>query len=233
MENLAPPVVAVVVARDPGPWFEETLSSLAAQDYPELSVLVLDAGAEDVTPRVAAVLPGAFVRRLPEDRGYAANADEVLSMVQGASHLLFCHDDVVLDPDVIHILVEESFRSNAAVVGPKQVRWDDPAQLLHVGMAVDKTGAVVDRVEPGEVDQGQHDAVRDVFLVPGGCMLVRADLFADLGGFAPDIVALGEDLDFCWRAQVAGARVVVVPAARVRHLQSMAGGGRRWAGSVA
>jgi hypothetical protein len=94
-------------------------------------------------------------------------------------------------------------------------------------MAVDKGGAVVDRVEPGEVDHGQHDAVRDVFLAPGGCTLVRADLFADLGGFDPDIFVMGEDLDLCWRAQIAGARVLVAPQARVRHLEVLASGHRQ------
>ena len=227
MEDLAPPVVAVVVTSDPGPWFEETLRSFAEQDYPELSVLVLDAGSvEDPTPRVAAVLPDAFVRRLPENRGFAASVDAVIGMVSGASHLLLCHDDVVLEPDVVHTLVEEAFRSNAGVVGPKLVAWHDPDQLLHVGMAVDKSGAVVDRVESGEIDHGQHDGVQDVFLVPGGCLLVRADLFAELGGFDPSIIAMGEDLDLCWRAQVAGARVVVAPAARVRHLELLASGSR-------
>ncbi len=227
MENLAPPVVAVIVTNDPGPWFEETLRSFAQQEYPELSVLVLDAAsAEDPTPRVAAILPNAFVRRLPENRGFAASADAVLGMVSGASHLLLCHDDVALDPDAVHIMVEESFRSNAGVVAPKLVSWEDPSRLLHVGMAVDKGGAVVDRVEPGEVDHGQHDAVLDVFLAPGGCTLVRADLFAELGGFDPAITAMGDDLDLCWRAQVAGARVVVAPAARVRHLERLAAGRR-------
>ena len=227
MENLAPPVVAVIVTCDPGAWFEESLQSLAEQDYPELSVLVLDAGSvEDPTPRVAAVLPGAYVRRLPGNKGFGPSVDEVLDMVQGASHLLVCHDDVALDPDVVHVLVEESFRSNAGVVAPKLVAWDDPQRLLHVGMAVDKGGAVVDRVEPGEIDHGQHDAVRDVFLAPGGCTLVRADLFAELGGFDPGIAVMGEDLDLCWRAQVAGARVVVAPAARVRHLERLAAGRR-------
>ena len=227
MENQAPPVVAVIVTHDPGPWFEETLESLAAQDYPELSVLVLDAAStEDPTPRVASVIPGAFVRRLPSNAGFAASADEVLQMVQGASHYLLCHDDVALDPDVVHVMVEESFRSNAGIVAPKLVSWDDPARLLHVGMAVDKGGTVVDRVEPGEIDHGQHDAVRDVFLAPGGCTLVRADLFAELGGFDPTIVAMGEDLDLCWRAQIAGARVVVAPSARVRHLEGLASGSR-------
>src|ERR1700688_1364142 len=227
METIAPPVVAVIVTCDPGEWFEETLRAFASQDYPELSILVLDAAsAVDPTPRVGGVLPGPFVRRLPTNRGFGATANVVLAMVEGASLLLFCHDDVAPDPDAIHILVEESFRSNAGVVAPKLVTWDDPTRLLHVGMAVDKGGAVVGRVQPGEIDHGQHDAVRDVFLAPGGCTLVRSDLFAELGGFDPEIFAMGEDLDLCWRAQIFGARVVVAPGARVRHLEVLASGRR-------
>ena len=63
---------------------------------------------------------------------------------------------------------------------------------------------MVDRILEGEVDHGQHDAVRDVFVAPSGCILVRADLFRELKGFDPGIVAMGEDLDLSWRSQVAG-----------------------------
>ena len=52
METIAPPVVAVIVTCNPGEWFEETLRAFAAQDYPELSILVLDA-ASDVDPTPA------------------------------------------------------------------------------------------------------------------------------------------------------------------------------------
>ena len=47
-------------------------------------------------------------------------------MVEGAAFFLLLHDDVALDPDAVHKLVEESFRSNAGVVSPKFVNWDDP-----------------------------------------------------------------------------------------------------------
>lgn len=226
MDAQVPAVVAVVVTTDPGPWLEEALSSLAAQDYEELSVLVLSTGEDDpeVTVRVARVLPDAFVRHLPGRPGYAAASNEALGMVEGAAFFLLLHDDVALDPDAIHGLVEESFRSNAGVVSPKFVNWDDPRVLLHVGMSCDKTGAVVDRIIEGEFDHGQHDAVRDVFVAPGGCILVRADLFAELKGFDAGIVAMGEDLDLSWRSQVAGSRVVVAPDARVRHREVVAGG---------
>ena len=218
-------MVAVVVTRDPGPWFDEVLAAWASQSYEELSVLFLDAGGEvDPTDRVGAVLPDAFVRRLPENAGFGPTVNQVLGMVEGAAFLLVCHDDCAPAPDAVHLLVEESYRSNAGVVSPKVVAWDDSSVLLHVGMNVDKTGAVVDRVHPGEVDHGQHDGVRDVFAAPGGCTLVRADLFAELGGFDPGIALMGEDLDLSWRAQVLGARVVVAPEARVRHVQALAGG---------
>jgi len=227
METLAPPVVAVVVAHDPGPWFAETLASIASQDYAELSVLVLDTGAaEGLAARVAEVLPDAYVRRFGSNRGFGATVNEVRTMVDGASYFVLCHDDVALDPDVVHLLVEEAFRSNAGIVSPKVVDWNDPVQLVHVGMSVDKGGSVVERVQPHEIDHGQHDAVRDVFVAPGGVTLIRSDLFDALGGYDPMIVAMGEDLDLCWRAQVLGARIVVAPDARVRHLEQLASGAR-------
>jgi len=223
----APAVVAVLVTRDPGPWFDEVLDALAGQDYDNLSVLVLvSGGAADPTERVARRLPEAFVRRLDEDRGFGAAVGEAMTMVEGASFFLLCHDDCAPAPDAVHLMVEESFRSNAGIVSPKMVRWDDPRVLLHVGQSADKTGAVVERVQDGEVDAGQHDAVRDVFCAPGGCTLVRGDLLRALGGYDPALVALGEDLDLSWRAHVAGARIVVAPAATVRHHELLAAGHR-------
>jgi GT2 family glycosyltransferase len=220
---MAPAVVAVVVAHDPGPWFDEAIAALDAQDYPNLSILVIDAGSEEeVKPRVGTAAPGAFVRRIESNPGFGAAANEVLDVVDGAAFYLVCHDDVALAPDAVRILVEEAFRSNAAIVGPKLVRWDQPRELLQVGEGIDHSGFAVPLVEPGELDQEQHDAVRDVFTVPSACTLVRADLFAEIGGFDEGIDYLMDDVSLCWRAHLAGARVIVAPDARVRHLQQLA-----------
>lgn len=231
MDVQAPPVVAVLVACDPGPWFAETLEALASQDYPNLAVLVVDAAsASDLTGQVRRFIPGATVRRLPTDLGFGASANVALGLVDQATHLVFCHDDAAPAPDALRQMVEEAYRSNAGVVAPKLVSWEEPDRLLQVGMGMDKGGVPAPRVEPGELDQEQHDAVRDVFVAPGGFCLVRADLFGMLGGFDPAIALFGEDVDLCWRAQVLGARVVVAPAARVRHRESLASGQRAHAG---
>jgi GT2 family glycosyltransferase len=232
-EELVPPVVAVVVTSDPGEWFEACLESLCAQDYPNLALLVVDDASEDgLAARVAAVDPSAVVRTRSERGGFAAAANEALNGVHGATFLLFCHDDVVLDHGAVRALVEESFRSNAAIVGPKLLDAADPARLRQVGLGMHRVGSPAPRARPGELDQAQHDETREVFAVPGACTLVRADLFEALGGYDGEMTAFGEDVDLCWRAQVAGARVVVAPQARVMH-HEIAASGRREVGDAA
>jgi GT2 family glycosyltransferase len=211
-------VVAIVVTNNAGPWLEATIASLAAQDYPALSVLVLDnASTENPTPRIAAVMPHAYVRRLERDDGFPTAANHALDTVEGATFLLFCHDDVVLEPDAVRVMVEEAYRSNAGIVGPKLVDAEHPDVLLEVGMAIDHYGVPYSAIEPNEVDQEQHDAVRDVFFVSHAAMLVRADLFGELHGFDAATFPGSDDIDLCWRARLAGARVLVAPDARVRH----------------
>ncbi len=227
MESRAPAVVAVVVTTGSGPGLEATLASLAAQNYAELSLLVVANGETDhVTERVAAVAPNAFVRVLEENRGFAAACNEASLMVEGSAFFLFCHDDVRLEPDAVQMMVEAAFRTNAGIVTPKVVAYDDPLVLLHVGQTCDRFGVVQERVELGEIDHGQQDLERDVFVAPGGVTLVRSDLFTTIRGFDPLIPALGEDLDLCWRAQIAGARIVVAPSAKVAHRETIATGER-------
>ena len=169
--------------------------------------------------RIRAVLPDAFVEQLPTNPGFGPAANAITQFVEGDNGFFcFCHDDVALDPDAVRLMVEELYRSNAGIVGPKLVTWEN-ARVLARRRASTSTASVrpASRVEFGEVDQEQHDAVTDVFAVPSACLLIRADLFGALGGFDSSMTYYGEDVDLCWRAQISGARVMVAPAARVRH----------------
>ncbi len=208
-----------MVVHEPGDWFHTVLEGVAAQDYTNLKSLFLLVGDPGEMPAlIRAVVPNAFVRAVNGNPGFGAAANEVLRLVEGENGFFcFLHDDVALDAGTIRTLVEEVYRSNGGIVGPKIVEWDRPRVLQHVGLAVDRFGEVDAMIEPGELDQEQHDAVRDVFAIPTACMMVRADLFRAIGGFDPAIDFVGDDVDLCWRAHLGGARVLVVPAARVRH----------------
>ena len=212
----------VIVSHDPGLWFDEMLESVAAQDHHVVDVTVVDTGSEaDPTARIHRFLPQATVLRLESTTGFASAANRVLDADPAPGFIAVCHDDVVLAPNALRLLAEEAVRSNAGIVGPKYVDWDDPSVIRQVGLLVDKTGTPVSTVEAGELDQQQHDAVQDMFAVPGGCVLVREDLFRTVGGFDPKMSFCYEHVDLCWRARTVGARVMVVPSAVVRHRQGL------------
>ena len=221
-----------MVVHQPGAWFDEVLAGLASQDYPNLnSVFFLTTkltssgvdttDANAVATKISEVLPNAVVRIVEGNPGFGRLINELQRIVDGDKGL-FCimHDDVVLQTDTVRKLVEELFISNAAVVGPKLMQWDKPTLLQSVGFGIDRCGEIDPFIEQNERDQEQHDAVRDVFFVSSACMLVRSDLFRELNGFSQDISFFGEDLDFCWRAHLSGARVLVSPTAVARHIDS-------------
>ncbi len=226
VRDAVPSVLAVVVAHDPGPWFVETLESLAHQDYPRLSVAVVDAAGAGLIGLVGSILPDAAVIEVRGTGGFSAAANAALGIETNSAFLLICHDDVALAPDAVQTMVTETLLSNAGIVGPKLVDWDRREVLQHVGYEVDRFAFADGIVGEGELDQEQHDAVSDVFALSSACMLIRRDLFGVLGGFDEAMTFRGEDVDLCWRAQLVGARVVVVPDAVVRHRQDLLGRGR-------
>ena len=217
-----PPVEIVVVAHNPDIWFKEVLGSFAVQNYPNLKVTILTTGPiEPIQTIVSEYLPQADILEVNPNHGMGRNLNSVLQNKEQPAYFLFCHHDVSLAPDAVRLMVEESFRSNAAIIGPKVVNWERPNELLDVGYEMDKLGYPVSRIEEGELDQEQYDAVSEVFVISTTATLVRADLFAALGGFDEEMGMIGEDVDLCWRAHLAGALVMVVPLAIARHREEI------------
>ncbi|MGW1895299.1 glycosyltransferase [Streptomyces sp. NPDC002004] len=139
--------------------------------------------------------------------------------------LWLLHDDCAPEPDALAELLrvvenERELGKDVAVVGPKLRGWYDRRQLLEVGVSIANSGRRWTGLDRREQDQGQHDHVRPVLSVSTAGMLVRRDVFEQLGGFDRRLPLMRDDLDLCWRAQAAGHRVLVAPDAVVRHAEA-------------
>ncbi|MGF0171356.1 glycosyltransferase family 2 protein [Streptomyces sp. Marseille-Q5077] len=140
--------------------------------------------------------------------------------------LWLLHDDCAPEPDALAQLlrvVENEYelgRDDVAVVGPKLRGWYDRRQLLEVGVTIANSGRRWTGLDRREQDQGQHDHVRPVLSVSTAGMLIRRDIFEQLGGFDRRLPLMRDDVDLCWRATAAGHRVLVAPEAVVRHAEA-------------
>lgn len=68
-----------------------------------------------------------------------------------------------------------------------------------------------------ERDVGQYDDACDIFWASGACMMLRRTALKRTGMLDTDFFAHMEEIDLCWRLQLAGYRVCVVPASCVHH----------------
>ncbi|MGW0337582.1 glycosyltransferase [Streptomyces sp. NPDC003011] len=140
--------------------------------------------------------------------------------------LWLLHDDCAPDPDALAQLLRvvdneyELGRDDVAVVGPKLRGWYDRRQLLEVGVSIAHSGRRWTGLDRREQDQGQHDHVRSVLSVSTAGMLIRRDVFEQLGGFDRRLPLMRDDVDLCWRAHAAGYRVLIAPEAVVRHAEA-------------
>ncbi|MER5752137.1 glycosyltransferase [Streptomyces sp. NPDC002088] len=140
--------------------------------------------------------------------------------------LWLLHDDCAPEPDALAELLRvvenelELGRDDVAVVGPKLRGWYDRRQLLEVGVSIAHSGRRWTGLDRREQDQGQHDHIRPVLSVSTAGMLIRRDVFEQLGGFDRRLPLMRDDVDLCWRANAAGHRVLVAPEAVVRHAEA-------------
>ena len=216
-------MAAIVVAGPRWTNTEAVLAALAGQDYPRLAVLVMSSADKLQGRRIADVLPDAAVADIAGGHPsghrrvrHSAAVNRASTLVRGADYLLLVSDGVALAPDAISTLVADMSNAPGGVVGaagPKLIDADDGMTLRDLGGTADRLAVRTPIAAEGELDQSQHDEPRDLFVAPTGAMLVRADLFAAVGGCDPALEGDGAAVDLCWRIQLAGGRVRVVPAA--------------------
>lgn len=228
-----PSVLVVLVTRDATRWLRECLQSLAAQSHSRLGIVAVDNGSTDGTRDL-------LVRALGESRVLALDGNRRLAgalfaaaeipAARAADYLLVLHDDTALAPDAVERLVEaaEGIKGveRVGVVGPKVVDWDDPRLLREVGRSIDRFGHPYTPLQEGELDQGQFDRVLEVLFVSSCAMLISGEAWRRTGPFDERYAGRHDDLDFCWRARLAGYRILMTPLAVARHRDAAARGER-------
>ena len=202
---LAPTVVAVVIADDAA-LLEGCLKAIGGQVYGPSKVFVV--GGDEAVRRVAGEMDASW---RPNLRGIYD------SMGSGIDYVWALRQRARPDPAALRALVEDGSRVDASVAGSKVVDAANPELLVSVGYATDVFDAPYSGLQAGELDQAQFDVIRDVASVSDASMLIRRDLFRGLGGVDPMMPPSSAAVDFCQRARLRGARVVVVPSSVVRY----------------
>lgn len=229
--STAAEVAVVTVAYRSNAVLPGFLGSIAGASAHPVTTVVVDNRPDDESQAAAlAAEHGAAYVALPTNPGYggAINAG-VATLGPAVRWVLISNPDVVLDPGLIDALVAAAESDpTIGAVGPA-VRNPDgtvypsarrvPSLRTGIGHAL-FVNLWHDNPWTRRYRQDSAEAVteRDAGWLSGACLLVRRDVFAQLGGFDEGYFMYFEDVDLGYRIGRAGYRNRYVPAVGVTHI---------------
>ena len=212
----------------------ETVRATCADLVPQ--VVVVDGGSFDGCVEMLAVeFPEVEFVQSPDNIGFGRSNNLGFHRVTGEV-LLLLNPDTELKPGALRsLLVQLAELPQAGLLGPRLLNANGTLQTSCVQALPTPLNQFLDldflrRRFPQWALWGNREAFAarqpvPVEAVSGACMLLHADTFRQLGGFASHFFMYGEDLDLCARVRAAGRKVYHVPGAEVIHHGGGSSGG--------
>ena len=198
---------------------------IASCEGRDAEVIVADNGSTDGSPEVlTAEFPHVRQIRLDANYGFTGGYNRALAQTDAELFVLI-NSDIEVTPDWLDPLTAwMDSHPDCGACAPKLHAWQDRKRFEYAGAAgglIDAwgypfcRGRVLKRVE---TDTGQYDTPAEVLWATGACLMVRRTVWEHFGGLDDRFFAHMEEIDLCWRMQLEGWKVQVVPQSVVYHV---------------
>ena len=208
-----------------GPCIE---SLLAHTPYPHWELIVVDNGSDDpALLNYFASLRTALSGRIqilphPGEFNFAAMNNRAAEIASGDYLLLLNDDTVCIHDDWLESLLVHAQRPDVGVVGARLL-YPDSLTVQHAGVVLGMSGTAghvfsgaLSHAEGGE--QGRALLDQEYSAVTGACLMVRTQVFKDIGGLDAEAFAISyNDIDLCLKVRAKNLRVIYTPHATLLH----------------
>ena len=220
------PSVAIVILNWNGKkYLEQFLPSVLLSTYAEKQIIIADNGSTDDSINfLQEVYPQVTILRNSCNEGFAKGYNTALKQVKGDYYVLL-NSDVEVTPGWIEPIIDlMEANSNIAACQPKLLSSQNKKRFEYAGASggwLDHLGYPFMRgrvFDYCEEDHGQYEEAGPCFWASGAALFVRSVVYHEMGGLDEYFFAHQEEIDLCWRMQLAGYLIYVQPASVVYHL---------------
>lgn len=198
---------------------------LASIHSPEDEVIIADNASTDGSMAMMAErFPKVRTIVFSRNYGFTGGYNHAFERIS-CKYFLLLNSDIEVPDNWLRPLVRwMDTHPDCGICAPKLHSWQDKDMFEYAGAAggyIDRLGYPFCRgrvMKKLERDNGQYDTPADVFWVTGACLMTRSEIWEELGGLDQRFFAHMEEIDFCWRAQLAGYKVTVIPESTVWHI---------------
>ncbi len=168
--------------------------------------------------------PSIHIIENKENGGYAKGYNDALKFVEEDIYILLNSDVEVTENWLNPFTTAFENDTNLAAAQPKILDFNKKEYFEYAGAAggfIDKfgypfcRGRIFDSIEK---DNGQYNDIKEIFWATGACLVVKKDIFWQVGGFDEDFFAHQEEIDLCWRINAIGCKIKYIGTSEVYHL---------------
>jgi len=220
-----PAVSVIVVSYNTREMTLECLRTLCAGlECPDAEVIVVDnASTDGSAAAIAEEFPSARLIAHEGNTGFGAANNRAMSVARGEFFLLL-NSDAFPEAGAIRILLDFiREHPQAGVVGPRLLNADGSLQISCYPFPTPLLAWLENLWLTRGYRGWRHDSVRRVDFVIGACMLVRREVYEQVGGFDERFFMYSEEADWQRRMKDAGWEAMFMPEARVKHLGGASG----------
>lgn len=208
------------------PFIGSFLDSIAAVDYPNASLVVVDAASADGSAdEIARRRPDAHIIRCDENVGIARgnNLGAAYCLKRGFAYLLFINNDTTHEPNFLRTLLAAADAHTMTV--PRILYAGDPRLISTHAGGFNWDLGLFRNTYHGKPDGPATRRRRELETASFCCLLMPAQTFADAGPLDERFFMYYEETDFLRRARALGYRLLYIPEAVVYHRESASSGG--------
>ena len=220
------PSVAIVILNWNGKHhLQQFLPFVLTTNYTNCKIIVADNGStDDSISYLQNNFPQVELIILKENFGFAKGYNEALKKVE-ADYYVLLNSDVEITAGWLQPMIA-LLESNPlyAVCQPKILAYKNKKDFEYAGGAggwLDSFGYPFARgriFDVCEEDKGQYNQTEKVFWASGAAMVIKSKVFHELQGFDEYFFAHQEEIDLCWRTQLAGYEIFCCPDSIVYHV---------------
>jgi GT2 family glycosyltransferase len=204
-----PPVSIIIVNFNGKKFLDKCLDSLSKINYHNYEIIVVDNHSTDESVNfVKENYPNVKIIELEENHGFTYPNNFASTYAKG-DYLFFLNNDTEVTPTFLDGLIE--FMENNNQIGICQ------SLLLTMDGKIDSSGDFIDSYG---VPFSSHEKVsnpKKILAAKGAALIIRKNLFYQLGKFDEKFVISFEDVDLGWRCWIYGFEVWLVPTSIVYH----------------
>jgi GT2 family glycosyltransferase len=198
-------------------------------NYDDLEILIADNESveDDAVAFLAKVASHPRVKVIPAPGpfNYSAINNLAARHATGALIGLMNNDLKVIEPDWLRRMVSHALRPDVGIVGAKLLHGDDTIQHAGVTLGIGLASHLYKSLpRDAEGHNGRLMLPQDLSAVTAACLLMRREVWEEVGGLDEEFPIAYNDVDLCLKVREAGYRVVWTPDVLVYHLESQSRG---------